>query len=237
MQQAVLHQAVAANPVRDLERIESAKGHKKAPQRGSRPRNADACLSTSTPTRRPSAPTCPTSSGSLSAPGCASVRSARCAGWTSTSTASRSSARPTCASSPSSRSAERLSSQGQGPRRARRQDVDGTADRAAAAVRRDTTPRRHQADDAAPATPKGDALRALLLADHRRIGHLDRALWTMFPTGIASTVNTVRCEEQFRGVPPVGHPDPCPAARGPRLHAELPQTPCCPWLHTGAGAC
>ena len=34
MQQAVLHQAVAANPVRDLERIESAKGHKKAPPRG-----------------------------------------------------------------------------------------------------------------------------------------------------------------------------------------------------------
>ncbi len=34
MQQAVLHQAVAANPVRDLERIESPKGHKKAPPRG-----------------------------------------------------------------------------------------------------------------------------------------------------------------------------------------------------------
>ena len=34
LQQAVLHQAVAANPVRDLERIESPKGHKKAPPRG-----------------------------------------------------------------------------------------------------------------------------------------------------------------------------------------------------------
>ena len=34
MQQAVLHQAVAANPVRDLERIESPKGHRKAPSRG-----------------------------------------------------------------------------------------------------------------------------------------------------------------------------------------------------------
>jgi integrase len=34
MQQAVLHQAIAANPIRDLERIESAKGHKKAPPRG-----------------------------------------------------------------------------------------------------------------------------------------------------------------------------------------------------------
>jgi hypothetical protein len=34
MHQAVLHQAVAINPVRDLERIESAKGHKKAPPRG-----------------------------------------------------------------------------------------------------------------------------------------------------------------------------------------------------------
>jgi integrase len=34
MQQAVLHQAVATNPVRDLERIESPKGHKKAPPRG-----------------------------------------------------------------------------------------------------------------------------------------------------------------------------------------------------------
>jgi integrase len=34
MQQAVLHQAVAANPVRDLERIESAKGHRKVPPRG-----------------------------------------------------------------------------------------------------------------------------------------------------------------------------------------------------------
>lgn len=34
MQQAVLHQAVAANPVRNLERIESPKGHGKAPARG-----------------------------------------------------------------------------------------------------------------------------------------------------------------------------------------------------------
>ncbi len=34
MQQAVLHQAVAANPVRELERIESPKGHRKAPPRG-----------------------------------------------------------------------------------------------------------------------------------------------------------------------------------------------------------
>jgi hypothetical protein len=34
MQQAVLHQAVATNPVRDPERIESPKGHKKAPPRG-----------------------------------------------------------------------------------------------------------------------------------------------------------------------------------------------------------
>jgi integrase len=34
MQQAVLHQAVAANPVRDLDRIESPKGHRKAPPRG-----------------------------------------------------------------------------------------------------------------------------------------------------------------------------------------------------------
>jgi len=34
MQQAVLHQAVASNPVRDLERIESPKGHRKAPPRG-----------------------------------------------------------------------------------------------------------------------------------------------------------------------------------------------------------
>jgi len=34
MQQAVLHQAVAANPIRDLERIESPMGHRKAPPRG-----------------------------------------------------------------------------------------------------------------------------------------------------------------------------------------------------------
>ena len=34
LQQAVLHQAVATNPVRDLERIESPKGHRKAPPRG-----------------------------------------------------------------------------------------------------------------------------------------------------------------------------------------------------------
>ena len=34
MQQAVLHQAVSSNPVRDLERIESPKGHRKAPPRG-----------------------------------------------------------------------------------------------------------------------------------------------------------------------------------------------------------
>lgn len=34
MQQAVLHQAVASNPVRELERIESPKGHRKAPPRG-----------------------------------------------------------------------------------------------------------------------------------------------------------------------------------------------------------
>ena len=30
----MLHQAVTANPIRDLERIESSKGHKKAPPRG-----------------------------------------------------------------------------------------------------------------------------------------------------------------------------------------------------------
>jgi integrase len=34
MQQAVLHQTVATNPVRNLERIESPKGHKKAPPHG-----------------------------------------------------------------------------------------------------------------------------------------------------------------------------------------------------------
>jgi integrase len=34
MQQAVLHQAVASNPVRDLERIESPKGHRKPQPRG-----------------------------------------------------------------------------------------------------------------------------------------------------------------------------------------------------------
>ncbi len=37
MQQAVLHQAVASNPVRELERIESPKGHRKAPPRGLTP--------------------------------------------------------------------------------------------------------------------------------------------------------------------------------------------------------
>ena len=36
MQQAVLHQAVAVNPVRDLERIESPKGHRKAFDTGGR---------------------------------------------------------------------------------------------------------------------------------------------------------------------------------------------------------
>jgi integrase len=34
MQQAVLHQAIASNPVRELERIEAPKGHRKAPPRG-----------------------------------------------------------------------------------------------------------------------------------------------------------------------------------------------------------
>ncbi|MDN5854451.1 MAG: tyrosine-type recombinase/integrase [Actinomycetia bacterium] len=34
LQQAVLHQAIASNPVRELERIESPKGHKKTPPRG-----------------------------------------------------------------------------------------------------------------------------------------------------------------------------------------------------------
>ena len=34
MQQAVLHQAIASNPVRELERIESPKGHRKPPPRG-----------------------------------------------------------------------------------------------------------------------------------------------------------------------------------------------------------
>jgi integrase len=37
MQQAVLHRAVASNPVRELERIESPKGHRKAPPRGLTP--------------------------------------------------------------------------------------------------------------------------------------------------------------------------------------------------------
>ncbi len=34
MQQAVLHGAIESNPVRELERIESPKGHRKAPPRG-----------------------------------------------------------------------------------------------------------------------------------------------------------------------------------------------------------
>jgi hypothetical protein len=34
MQQAVLHNAIAANPVRDLERIESPNGQRKGPPRG-----------------------------------------------------------------------------------------------------------------------------------------------------------------------------------------------------------
>jgi integrase len=34
MQQAVLHKAIPSNPVRELERIESPKGHRKAPPRG-----------------------------------------------------------------------------------------------------------------------------------------------------------------------------------------------------------
>jgi integrase len=34
MQQAVLQKAIASNPVRELERIESPKGHRKAPPRG-----------------------------------------------------------------------------------------------------------------------------------------------------------------------------------------------------------
>ena len=43
--------------------------------------------------------------------------------------------------------------------------------------------------------------------------------------------------------PPFGYPrllrhsDPCPPPHGLRLHAELPQTPCCPWLRSSAGAC
>ena len=37
LQQAVLHQAIAANPVRELERIESPKGHHMAPPRGLTP--------------------------------------------------------------------------------------------------------------------------------------------------------------------------------------------------------
>ncbi|MGH3795648.1 MAG: tyrosine-type recombinase/integrase [Pseudonocardiaceae bacterium] len=37
LQQAVLHQAIASNPVRELERIESPKGHRKAPPRGLTP--------------------------------------------------------------------------------------------------------------------------------------------------------------------------------------------------------
>ena len=37
LQQAVLHQAIAANPVRELERIESPKGHRMAPPRGLTP--------------------------------------------------------------------------------------------------------------------------------------------------------------------------------------------------------
>ena len=37
MQQAVLHRAIASNPVRELERIESPKGHRKAPPRGLTP--------------------------------------------------------------------------------------------------------------------------------------------------------------------------------------------------------
>ncbi|MCA1708457.1 MAG: tyrosine-type recombinase/integrase [Actinobacteria bacterium] len=37
LQQAVLHQAIASNPVRELERIEAPRGHRKAPPRGLTP--------------------------------------------------------------------------------------------------------------------------------------------------------------------------------------------------------
>jgi hypothetical protein len=58
MQQAVPDQAVAANPVRDLE---SPKGHEKARPRGlAAEERAGACSPTSTPTRPPFGPACPT---------------------------------------------------------------------------------------------------------------------------------------------------------------------------------
>jgi hypothetical protein len=40
MQQAVLHQVIASNPVPELERIESPRGHRTAPPRAPLPRNA-----------------------------------------------------------------------------------------------------------------------------------------------------------------------------------------------------
>ena len=95
MQQAVLHQAVAANPVRDLERIESPMGHRKTPLRGLTAEERRRLLAYVDTDKTAVRADMPDLIRLPLAPGCASARSARCAGWTSTSTASRSSARPT----------------------------------------------------------------------------------------------------------------------------------------------
>lgn len=87
LQQAVLHKAIAANPVRDLERIESPKAHRVARPRGLTPeerrRLLDHVDSDKTAVRADMPDLI------RFAIGCASVKSAPCAGWTSTLTASR----------------------------------------------------------------------------------------------------------------------------------------------------
>ena len=60
------------------------------------------------------------------------------------------------------------------------------------------------------------------------IEHMRRARWQPVPPGPGSPAGYPRL---------LGHPDPCPAAHGLRLHAELPQTHGCPWFRSSAGAC
>lgn len=97
LQEAVLHQAIAANPVRELERIETPKGHRTAPSRGLTAEERRRLLAVVDADETAVCGDLPDLIRFALGSACGSAKSARCAGATSTSTVSRSSATPTCA--------------------------------------------------------------------------------------------------------------------------------------------
>jgi hypothetical protein len=89
LQQAVLYKAIGSNPVRDLERIESPKGHRPAEPRGLTAEERRRLLVYVDTDKVSIAADLPDLIRSRSAPGYGSASFAQRGGWTSTSTASQ----------------------------------------------------------------------------------------------------------------------------------------------------